>query len=84
MNQEHEINTLFNNGDDNYFGNKKPGKIQRNNSILLFKIAEGSEFQGFCKDAEDNDAFLALVDGGAESSASHHTYAKIMATLSCL
>ena len=63
----YEINTLFNNGDDDYFDEEEPGNIQRNSS-MLFQIAEGSDFQKYCKDAEDNDEFPALTDGGAEAS----------------
>ena len=71
MNREHEINTLFNNEDDNYFGNEKPGKVQRNSS-MLFKIAAGSEFQRCYEDAKAKDEFLALMDGGAESSVTNN------------
>ena len=48
----YEMNALFNNGEDNYFDeNDHTEKYSRNSSVSLFKIAEGSEFQKFCDDA---------------------------------
>ena len=67
----YEISTLFNNGDDYYFGEEKSGKIQRNSS-MLFKIAEGSEFQRYCEDAKAKAEFPALMDGGAEASVTNN------------
>jgi hypothetical protein len=35
---------------------------------MLFKIAEGSNFQRYCEVAKDHGEFPALMDGGAEAS----------------
>ena len=43
----HKINSLFNNGGEDYFDDNQAEKYLRNSSMMLFKIAEGSEFQGF-------------------------------------
>ena len=72
MNQEHDIDALFDNGDDNYFGGENKEKRQRLSSMLLLKIAAGSKFNKFCQDAKDNGEFPALIDGGAESSVTNN------------
>ena len=69
----YEMNALFNNGEDNYFDeNDHAEKYSRNSSMLLFEIAEGSEFQTFCDDAKANNESPTLTDGGAESSVTNN------------
>ena len=69
----YEINTLFNNGGEDYFdANDHAEKYSRNSSVSLFKIAEGSEFQNFCQDAKANNESPTLLDGGAESSVTNN------------
>ena len=40
--------------------------------MLLFKIAEGSEFQDFCDDAKAKAGSPALLNGGAEASVTNN------------